>query len=52
MIAEKSKEEQSRANDKLAWLEGVLLPHLNAAYNLAHWITENDQDAEDMERLG
>jgi RNA polymerase sigma-70 factor, ECF subfamily len=45
---EKSKQEQSGANGKLALFEDVLLPHLNAAYNLARWITEHDQDAEDL----
>jgi RNA polymerase sigma-70 factor (ECF subfamily) len=25
-----------------------VLPHLNAAYNLARWLTRNDQDAEDV----
>src|ERR1700735_5498466 len=24
------------------------LPHLNSAYNLARWLTGNDQDAEDI----
>ncbi len=28
--------------------EQVLLPHLDAAYNLARWLTRNDQDAEDV----
>ncbi len=28
--------------------EQVVLPHLDAAYNLARWLTGNDQDAEDM----
>jgi RNA polymerase sigma-70 factor (ECF subfamily) len=28
--------------------EAVALPHLDAAYNLARWITHNDQDAQDV----
>jgi hypothetical protein len=28
--------------------EDVVLPHLHAAYNLARWLTRNDQDAEDV----
>jgi len=28
--------------------EEVVLPHLDAAYNLARWLTRNDQDAEDV----
>jgi sigma-70-like protein len=48
MIDEKSKEQQSGANDKLALFEGVLLPHLHPACNLARWITGNHQDAEDL----
>jgi RNA polymerase sigma-70 factor (ECF subfamily) len=33
---------------KLALFEQTILPHLNAAYNLARWLTRNDQDAEDV----
>jgi RNA polymerase sigma-70 factor (ECF subfamily) len=28
--------------------ERVVLPHLDAAYNLARWLTRNDQDAQDV----
>src|SRR6476659_11142819 len=28
--------------------EQSVLPHLNAAYNLARWLTRNDHDAEDV----
>src|SRR5450432_3614087 len=28
--------------------ERVVMPHLTAAYNLARWLTRNDQDAEDV----
>jgi RNA polymerase sigma factor (sigma-70 family) len=28
--------------------EQDLLPHLNSAYNLARWLTRNEQDAQDM----
>lgn len=28
--------------------EELILPHLDAAYNLARWLTRNTQDAEDV----
>jgi RNA polymerase sigma factor (sigma-70 family) len=28
--------------------EEVMMPHLNAAYNLARWLTRNEHDAEDI----
>jgi hypothetical protein len=31
---------------RLARFEAQVLPHLDAAYNLARWITRNDHDAE------
>ena len=37
----------SDQNDIRAFDQAVL-PHLDAAYNLARWLTRNDQDAEDV----
>ena len=33
---------------QLARFEQAILPHLDAAYNLARWLTRRDQDAEDV----
>src|SRR5277367_5553175 len=33
---------------KLALFEQSVVPHLNAAYNLARWLSRNDHDAEDL----
>jgi RNA polymerase sigma factor (sigma-70 family) len=33
---------------KLAFFEQDVIPHLNAAYNLARWLTRNSHDAEDL----
>ncbi|MBO0792162.1 MAG: sigma-70 family RNA polymerase sigma factor [Ktedonobacteraceae bacterium] len=35
-------------HDKLLRFEQLILPHMDAAYNLARWLTRNDQDAQDM----
>ncbi len=32
---------------RLRLFEEVILPHLNAAYNLARWLTRNEHDAQD-----
>jgi RNA polymerase sigma factor (sigma-70 family) len=33
---------------RLARFEQSIIPHLNAAYNLARWLTRNTDDAEDL----
>ena len=37
-----------KALDPLARFEQVMLPHMNAAYNLARWLMRNDTEAEDV----
>lgn len=34
--------------DKLARFERSIMPHMNAAYNLARWLSSNDADAQDI----
>jgi RNA polymerase sigma factor (sigma-70 family) len=37
-----------RETGNLADFEDVILPHLNAAYNLARWLLRSDEDAQDV----
>ena len=34
--------------DKFARFEQSIMPHMNAAYNLARWLSSNDSDAQDV----
>ncbi len=34
--------------DKLAGFEQCIMPHMNAAYNLARWLAGNEPDAQDV----
>jgi RNA polymerase sigma-70 factor (ECF subfamily) len=37
-----------RQDDRQTRFDRAVLPHLDAAYDLARWLTRNDQDAEDV----
>ena len=37
-----------QGQNKLASFEKAVLPHLDATYNLARWLTRNDADAQDV----
>jgi RNA polymerase sigma-70 factor (ECF subfamily) len=48
-IAEPNKDTSlSSKHEKLARFEAVIVPHLDAAYNLARWLTRHEQNAEDV----
>jgi RNA polymerase sigma-70 factor (ECF subfamily) len=40
--------EDERLDEERLGLEQAILPHLDAAYRLARWLTATDQDAEDV----
>src|SRR5271155_2699875 len=40
--------EEQRGSGRTGGFEQVVLPHLDAAYNLARWLVRNPQDAEDI----
>ena len=44
----KTHEEDRARKADLASFEAVILPHLDAAHNLAKWLLRNEQDAQDV----
>ncbi|HEV3257607.1 MAG TPA: sigma-70 family RNA polymerase sigma factor, partial [Gemmataceae bacterium] len=42
------EDKQLQQEDRRARFQEVIVPHLDAAYNLARWLTRNDHDAEDV----
>src|SRR5437899_3081409 len=48
-VVVKKREEQDHApREDLLSFEAVMLPHLDAAHNLARWLLRNEQDAQDI----
>src|SRR5260370_2266106 len=44
----KNEEEGAAQKQELASFEALMLPHLDAARNLAKWLLRNEQDAQDV----
>jgi RNA polymerase sigma-70 factor (ECF subfamily) len=44
----KKREESHAEKESLISFEALILPHLDAAYNLARWLLRKEQDAEDV----
>jgi RNA polymerase sigma factor (sigma-70 family) len=44
----KKREEDQAQKENLTSFEAVMLPHLDAAHNLARWLLRNEQDAQDV----
>ena len=44
----KRHEEDRAKQENLSSFEAVMLPHLDAAHNLAKWLVRNEQDAQDV----
>ena len=47
-VVVKKREEDHAQKEDLASFEEALLPHLDAAHNLARWLLRNEQDAQDV----
>lgn len=48
VILKKHEEQDATQGHELASFEEAVLPHLDAAHNLARWLLRNEQDAQDV----
>jgi RNA polymerase sigma factor (sigma-70 family) len=48
VVLKKREEEDHAPKEELTSFEAVMLPHLDAAHNLAKWLLRNEQDAQDV----
>lgn len=47
-VVREQPSQKSAQSPDLASFESLMLPHLDAAHNLARWLTRNEQDAQDV----
>jgi len=48
VVVKKHQEQDAAQGQELASFEEAMLPHLDAAHNLARWLVRNEQDAQDV----
>src|SRR5213595_3484776 len=48
VVPKKHEEPDQSPKEELMSFEAALLPHLDAAHNLARWLLRNEQDAQDV----
>jgi RNA polymerase sigma factor (sigma-70 family) len=48
VVPKKHEEQDQPPKEELLSFEEAMLPHLDAAHNLARWLLRNEQDAEDV----
>jgi RNA polymerase sigma factor (sigma-70 family) len=48
VVLKKHQEQNAAQEQELASFEEIMLPHMDAAYNLAKWLLHNEQDAQDV----
>lgn len=48
VVLKKGEEQDHAPNEDLTSFEALMLPHLDAAHNLARWLLRNEQDAQDV----